>query len=80
MPEMHLGQPGFPYCACGLFTKNKERIQELKKKQEGDSLYIYQNELDKACFQRKITDGDFKVLTRRKTSDKTLRDKAFNIA
>ena len=81
MPEMHLGQPGFPYSACGLFTKNKERIQELKKKkQEGDSLYIYQNELDKACFQRKITDGDFKVLTRRKTSDKRLCDKAFNIA
>ena len=26
MPEMHLKQPGFTYSACGLFTKNKERI------------------------------------------------------
>ena len=25
-PEMHLGQPGFTCCACGLFIKNKERI------------------------------------------------------
>ena len=26
MSEMHLRQPGFTYSACGLFTKNKERI------------------------------------------------------
>ena len=26
MPEMHLKRPGFTYSACGLFTKNKERI------------------------------------------------------
>ena len=26
MPEMHLGQTGFTYSACGPFTKNKERI------------------------------------------------------
>ena len=31
MPEMHLKQPGFTYSACGLFTKNKERIQKFKK-------------------------------------------------
>ena len=31
MPEMHLKQPGFTYSACGRFTKNKERIQKLKK-------------------------------------------------
>ena len=40
---------GFTYSACGSFTKNKERIQKLKER--GDSRYIYQNELDKACFQ-----------------------------
>ena len=34
--------------ACGQFTKNKERIQKLKKGE--DSKYIYGNELDKACF------------------------------
>ena len=31
MPKMHLKQPGFTYSACGPFTKNKERIQNLKK-------------------------------------------------
>ena len=30
-PEMHLKQPTFTYSACGLFTKNKERIQTFKE-------------------------------------------------
>ena len=29
MPEMHLRQPGFSSIACGLFAKNKERIQKM---------------------------------------------------
>ena len=33
MPEMHLRQPGFTYSTCGPFTKNKERIQNLKKRE-----------------------------------------------
>ena len=41
---------------------------------------IYQNELDKACFQHDIPYGDFKDLTRRITFDKIVCDKAFNIA
>ena len=47
-----------------------------------DSQYIYQNELDKACFQHDMTYGDFKDLTRRKknSSDKILHNKALNIA
>ena len=76
--EMHLKQPGFSYSACGPFTKNKERIQKIKE--TGDNSYIYKNELDKACFQRDMAYGDFKDLKRRTVSDKTLRDKAFNIA
>ena len=28
MPEINLRQPVFIYSACGLFTKNKERIQK----------------------------------------------------
>ena len=48
MPEMHLKQPVFTNSACGPFTKNKKRIQKLKK--TGDTKYIYNNELDKACF------------------------------
>ena len=79
IPEIHLRQPGFTYRACGPFTKNEERIQKLKK--TGDSRYIYQNELDKACFQDDMANGDFKDLaTRRTASDKILHDKAFNIA
>ena len=29
MPEMHLKQPGFTYSACGIFTKNKEKIEKF---------------------------------------------------
>ena len=46
----------------------------------GDSRHIYQNELDKACFQHDTVYGDFKNLTRRTASDKILCYKAFNIA
>ena len=49
---MHLRQPGFTYSPCGLFTKNKERRKKIKE--TGYSRYIYQNELDKACFQREM--------------------------
>ena len=78
MPEMHLKPAGFPYSACGPFTKNKERIQNFKE--TGDTRYIYKNELDKACFQHDMAYGCFKDLARRTASDKVLRDKAFNSA
>ena len=58
--------------------KNKERIQKFKL--TGYLRYIYQNELDKACFQCGMAYGDFEDLTRRTALDKILRDKAFNIA
>ena len=67
MPEMHLKQPGFTYSACGPFTKNKLRIQRLKK--TGDTKYIYRNELDKACFEHDMVYGDFKDLPRRTAAD-----------
>ena len=73
MPEMHLRQsavfnknkeqPGFIYSACGLFTKNKQKIQKLMETR--DTNYIYRNELDKAYFQHDKTYGDFKHLKRR---------------
>ena len=78
IPEMHLRQLGFTYSACGPFTKNKERIQKFKG--AGDSRFIYQNELDKACFHHDVAYVDFKDLNRRTFADKVLRDKAFNIA
>ena len=67
MPEKHLRQPGFTYSACGPLTKNKEETRTFKE--TGDSIYIYQNELNKAFFQRDIAYRDFKDLTRRTASD-----------
>ena len=52
MPEMYLRQLGFTYSACVPFTENKERIQKFNETEY--SLYIYQNELDKVCFQHEI--------------------------
>ena len=77
-PEIHLKSPGFTYVACGLFTKNKEKIQKFKE--TGKSRYIYINELDEACFQHDMAYGDSEDLARRTASDKVLTDEAFNIA
>ena len=49
--------PYSAYSACGPFTKNKGRIQKFKE--TGDTMYIYKNELDKACFQHDMAYGDF---------------------
>ena len=54
VPEMHLKQPGFTYSACGPFTKSKKRIKKIKE--TGDLISIYQNKLDKACFQGDMAD------------------------
>ena len=43
MLEMHLKQPVFTYSACGPFTKNKERIKKLKKKQEIQAIFTKMN-------------------------------------
>ena len=75
---MHLRQPGFTYSSWGLFTRNTERTKKFKE--TGNSRYIYQNELDKNCFQHDMAYGNFKDLNRKTADDKVLRDKAFNIA
>ena len=49
MQELHLKQPGSTYSACGLFNRNKERIEKFM--QAGNTDFIYRNELDKDCFQ-----------------------------
>ena len=36
--------------------------EEQKPKEAGDSRYIYQNELDKVCFQHDMAYEDFKDL------------------
>ena len=47
---MHLRKAELTYNACVPFTENKERIQKFKE--TGDSRHIYQNKLDKVCFQK----------------------------
>ena len=63
IPEIYLTNPGLTYSNCRPFKKNEERIEAFKE--TVDSRYIYQNELDKACFQHDMAYGDFKDLTRR---------------
>ena len=75
---MHLRKPRFTYSACSPFTKNKGRIKNFKE--TGYSRYIYQNELDKACFQHDVVYDDFKGLNRRAAGDKVFHDKTFNFA
>ena len=58
MPEIHLRHPGFTYSACAPFTKTKEIMRKFIE--TGDSRYVYQNYLDKACFQHVMPSGDFK--------------------
>ena len=70
---MHLKQSGFTYSACGPFTKNKERIKNLKK-QEIQDVLIKTNQI------KLVFNGDFKDLNKRTAADNILRDKAFNIA
>ena len=55
--------------------------KELKKfKETSDTLYIYRNDLDKACFQHDSAYAHNKDLINRTQADKVLRDKAYNIA
>ena len=42
MPEMYLKQTGFTNSTCGQFTKNKERIKNLKR-QEIQDIFIKMN-------------------------------------
>ena len=79
MSDMYLRQPGFRFSAEGTFTTNNERIPKFKE--TGHSQYIYQNELDKACFQDDMAYGSkiLTDLTRKTVFDKILHDKSFII-
>ena len=61
-----------------LLLDIKERNKKFK--QTGNTLYIYRNELHKACFQHDSAYADHKDLINRTKSDKVLRDKAYDIA
>ena len=55
------------FAGCGPFTESKERKQKFKG--TGDSQYIDQSELDKACFQYDMAYRGFKDVTRKAVSD-----------
>ena len=78
MPEMHLKQPGFTYSACGPFIKNKEITGKFM--QTGNTNFIYENELDKACFQHDMAYGKLKDLAKKTQTDNVLKKKVFKIA
>ena len=61
------------------FTKNKERIQKLKRNNSKFKIYL-SKALDKLIFQYDMDYVDFKDLCRRTAVQKVLLDKAFNIA
>ena len=71
---MHLGQSDIQ-CLWIIYKNQFKKIQKIKE--TGDPQSIYQNRLDKACFQHAKAYEDFKDLTRRTASDKILRDKAY---
>ena len=48
--------------------------------QTGGTRYIYQNELDKTCFQHDMVYGRYKSLVKKIESDKFLRGDGFKIA
>ena len=50
-----------------------------KFKETGDSRYIYQKQVDKACFQHDMVYWDFKDLLRRTASDKVFWAKTVNV-
>ena len=60
------------------FTKHCERIQQFRE--PDDLKHIYKNELDKACFAHDAAYSDSKELPNRTISDKTLKDKTYEIA
>ena len=55
MPELHLKQSDFTYSACGPFTKKKKELQT------GHTNFIYENELNKPCFQHDMAYGESKI-------------------
>ena len=78
MPKLHFRKPGFTYSGSGPFTKHRERIQKLRE--TNDLKHIYKNELDKACFAHYAAYSDSKDLGKRTIKDKTLKEKAHEIA
>ena len=78
MHELHLVDPIVKkYSTCGPFTKHTQIIQDFLN--TGKLSYIYENDLDKTCFQRNMAYKKFKDLEERTQSDIVLKNKALKI-
>ena len=64
MPEMHLRQPGYMYVQhlWNIYLKQQKKIKIQRNRRY--KIYMYQNEVEKACFQHDIAYGGFKDLPR----------------
>ena len=78
MPELHLKQPGFTYCASGLFTKHRKGTQKFRE--TGNLKHLSINELGKPCFAHDAACSDSKNVVKRNISSRILKDKAHEIA
>ena len=58
--------------------KQRNRIQKVRE--TGNLKHLYRNELDKDCFAHDVAYSDSKDLAKRTTSDKILKDRAYDIA
>ena len=63
-------------CLRSIYQKQRKNWEM----QTANTDYIYKNDLEKDCFQHDMAYGKFKDLTKRKQSDKVLRDKHFEIS
>ena len=79
MPELHLVDSIVKkHSTCGPFTKHTQRVQDFLN--TGKLIYIYKNDLHKACFQHDMAYNKFKDLEKRTQSDIVLKNKALKIA
>ena len=78
LPDLHLRQLVFIYSAHGPFTNNRQRTQKFGEK--GNLKYIYQNELDKACFAHDAAYSDRKDLAKITISGNFLNERTYQIA
>ena len=71
-------KPRFSYSTRWPFTKHRERTQRFRE--TGNLKHFYRNKLDKCCFAHDAAYSDSKDLPKRTISDKTVKDRAYEIA
>ena len=64
--QLHFRQPWFTYTACWPFKNIFKKFKNL--------IYIYKNELDKACFTLDVAYADSKDLPKKNVPDIILKE------